>query len=149
MCSLKSFPHKFTNTTHLKEWSLQVWKYFTKIHSITKCVVFNKALKMIIGKMGVCRMFNSSLRLIGYPPDYLFPQIFSKLSYHKVASRSTSQLVALSDCLWRGNLMLMYLAKSFQNWMVDRSTARDFTLDNWDRMKKLFPHSKYTAFKFI
>ena len=63
------------------------------------CVVFNKALKMIMEKMGVCRMFNSSLRLIGYPPDYLFPQIFSKLSYHKVASRSTSQLVAFSDCL--------------------------------------------------
>ena len=39
------------------------------------CVVFNKALKMIMEKMGVCLMFNSSLRhgadWVPHPPDYL------------------------------------------------------------------------------
>ena len=37
--------------------------------------------------------------------------------------------VAFSECLWRGNLILMWpWAKSFQNWIVDRSTARNFTV---------------------
>ena len=54
--------------------------------------------------------------------------------HHKVASRGMSWLVAtkrFSDCLWKGNLMLMYCdlwPKEFKNWIVDRPTARDFTV---------------------
>ena len=38
---------------------------------------------------------------------------------------------AFSDCIRRGNLVLMYckpLTQRVQNWIVDRSTARDFTV---------------------
>ena len=55
-------------------------------------------------------------------------------NYRKVASSSLSRLVAhfqISRRLMKGKFdayVLWPLAKKFQNWIVDRSTARDFTV---------------------
>ena len=53
-------------------------------------------------------------------------------TYHKVASSSLSLLVAHFLIFWRlmkgkfDDYVLWPLAKKFQNWIVDRSTARNF-----------------------
>ena len=65
ICITTYIPSTLKNGAYKSENILQ--KYIAL--SIPKCVVFNKALKMIMGKMGVCRMFNSSLRQ-GVLPDY-------------------------------------------------------------------------------
>ena len=55
--------------------------------------------------------------------------------YYKVASSSLSRLVAhfqIFRRLMKGKFnayVLWPLAKKFQNWIVDRSTACDFTVD--------------------
>ena len=60
--------------------------------------------------------------------------VYCKVIYHKVASSRLSRLVAhlhISDCLWRGNLKLMYCdlwPKEFKIWIVDQFTARNFTV---------------------
>ena len=62
---------------------------------------------------------------------------FSKL--RKVASSSLSRLVAHFRWLMKGKFdtyVLWPLATKFQNWIVDRSTARDFTV-RWFLAKKL------------
>ena len=60
--------------------------------------------------------------------------ILKTFTYRKVASSSMSRLVAhfqISRRLMKGKFdayVLWPLAKKFQNWIVDRSTARDFTV---------------------
>ena len=59
---------------------------------------------------------------------------YFKIAYRKVASNSLSRLVAhfqIFRRLMKGKFdayVLWPLAKKFQNWIVDRSTARDFTV---------------------
>ena len=56
------------------------------------------------------------------------------LTYRKVVNSSLSLLVARFQIFWRlmkrkfDSYLLLPLAKKFQNWIVDRSTARDFTV---------------------
>ena len=61
---------------------------------------------------------------------------FHKSTYRKVARSSMSQLVAHFQIFrrlmkWKFDAYVLWpLAKKFQNWIVDRSTARDFTVIN-------------------
>ena len=73
-------------------------------------------------------------------------------NYRKVVSSRLSQLVAQSRIFWhimKGNFdvhLLRPLAKRVQNWIVDRSTARNFTVHEFLKniaSKKIQDRSKY------
>ena len=69
-------------------------------------------------------------------------QIWVKNTYRKVANSSLSRLVAHFQIFRRfmkgkfDAYVLWPLAKKFQTWIVDRSTARDFMVCKYVRTKK-------------
>ena len=73
-----------------------------------------------------------------------FQKVFSISSYRKVASSSMSWLVAhfqIFRMLMKGKLnayVLWPLTKTHQNWIVDQSTAHDFTVYSFRILQLLF-----------
>ena len=124
---------------------MQICKLFLSVrHKILKFIYFEKATKIwrnlqIVFEIteskkvyGFFVIFFWSSQNIWTLQDDLFAHQFFFLSYHKVPSSTLSWLVALPRIFRRlmnrkcYAYVLWPLAKKFQNWIVDWSTARDF-----------------------